>query len=78
VGQVEIGQIQPGVGAPVDGFQPAGAKVVLLQLADGGPEQAVVLQGEIIQLPAAQLGADAAAGGGAAPISPSGHASAGP
>jgi hypothetical protein len=49
-----------GILAAVDRLQAAAAEVVLLEGADRRPELAVVGQGEVVQLPLAQLGADRA------------------
>ena len=57
-GQIQIGQILTGIQTSVDPLETTQAEIVLLDLAEAGPELAVVLQGEILEIQAAQLGAD--------------------
>ena len=76
-GQIEISQLLAGVDAAIHLLEPAGPEVVLLDLADRGPELAVVLQGEVFEIEMPQIGPDSGAPGGAVEVKPQ-HLSLGP
>ena len=57
-GKIEISQLLAGVDAAIHLLEPAGPEVVLFDLADRGPELAVVLQGEIFEIEMPQIGPD--------------------
>lgn len=63
-GQIKIGQLLAGIEAAAHLLKPAGTDVVLLDLGDRGPEAAMVLQGEVLEIEPAQIGPDAGAPGG--------------
>ena len=59
--KVEIGQLLTGIVPAADCFKPPDAQIGFLQFRDRGPEQTMGLQGEVLQVPLAELLTDRAA-----------------